>query len=589
MKSIKYIALFLGITAVGLTSCSDSFLDKNPDERTEIDSEEKIIKLLITSYPYSNPSWVGELSSDNLIDNQSPHLPTSPNDKQILSHYNYASYARWDDQLFRFEPATQATYGESDSPGQLWASYYRTIACANYAIEAINKLVPNSLERGPSMRAAEGEALLLRAYSHFMLVNFFASPFKDAETSKNDKGIPYVTHTNNVVMSNYPRGSVADNYNSIQKDLELGLEKISDINYKVAPKYHFNVNAAHAFAARFYLFTHQYEKVIAHADAVLGADTTVRLQRMMMDYSVFEKTANLSDYATAWQNPELNNNLLLIPTYSALPRRIFGSRYSCAGPAARATLMVHPSPLWSGYIAPSIPIISGMLFSSGSSDYGFFGAKIQEKFQYVNKIAGTGYVHVIYRAFTSNSLLLERAEAKIMLGRYDDAAADLMAYWNYSLKNFSQKDKDAHLTTGNTKFLTKDVLLSYWSDESHENCFKDWSFAQARVGLNIPAAAVPYMNCLNDFRRYENAFEGMRFIDIRRWGLPLKHIVGLSSDTITADNAKRIIEIPWEVLSAGTESARTGITGGKPAQLDFSSSNSKVNSSSMNLERLRNK
>ena len=79
----------MGLMTIAAGSCSD-FLDHTPDERTEIDSEDKVVSLLIASYPVAAPCWLGEISSDNLIDNQTPHLPSSTNDKQILSHYNYS-------------------------------------------------------------------------------------------------------------------------------------------------------------------------------------------------------------------------------------------------------------------------------------------------------------------------------------------------------------------------------------------------------------------------------------------------------------------------------------------------------------------
>lgn len=256
----------MGMGAVAFTSCSD-FLDTVPDERTEIDSPDKVVSLLVSAYPESNPAWIGELSSDNIIDNQAPHLPSSPNDKQILSHYNYSHYTLWDNQLFRFEPASTASYGNNDSPGQLWSAYYSSIATVNHALQAIDN-IEKADSSTSELKAAKGEALLLRAYDHFMLVNIFSKAYKDAEASKKDVGVPYVTEPENVVSKQYDRGNVADVYAKIGKDLEEGLQNISDVNFKTAPKYHFNTNAAHAFAARYYLYTHQWQKVIDHANEV---------------------------------------------------------------------------------------------------------------------------------------------------------------------------------------------------------------------------------------------------------------------------------------------------------------------------------
>lgn len=559
MKSIKYTAIFLSAVALSLTSCSDSFLDHNPDERVEIDNETKVIQLLNSAYPDCNPSWLGEMYSDNLIDNQAPHLPSNPNDKQILTHYNYSQYSLEDNQSFRFEPATQATYSSYDSPGQLWGGYYNSIAYCNFALDAIQQIAAkDSLTE--KLRAARGEAELLRAYNHFMLVNYFSTAYR-GEASKQDVGVPYVTETEDVVNKQYDRGNVYDTYESIQKDLEAGLADISDVNYTTAPKYHFNVNAAHAFAARFYLFKRDYEKVIEHANAVLGTDSA-SVQRMTMDYSIFDGCASGDDYSTQWQNPDLNNNLLLMTTGSLLTRRVIGYRYSCAGQAARQVFMMHSdSPLKNGYICPVQCLVAGMLFGY-TNDYGFFSSKIYEKFQYTNKIAGIGYPHIIYRAFTGSELLLERAEAKIMLGRYSDAAEDLMAYWNDGLNSFSEADKAAYISTGYGRYLTRANLLSYYGRHNSDNTaiLDDWSCAQA-VGLNIPTEAVPYMNCLNDFRRFENMFEGMRLLDIKRWGLSVTHAVGVTSEeySVTPLSPKLNIEVPWESLQAGMQSSRDSL------------------------------
>ena len=97
--------------ALALTSCSESFLDKIPDERTDIDSEDKVINLLKSAYPSTSYQWVAELSSDNYIDNWAPHMPTKPWDPRVLSHYNYGSYARFDDHLYSRPHTPHTTTG----------------------------------------------------------------------------------------------------------------------------------------------------------------------------------------------------------------------------------------------------------------------------------------------------------------------------------------------------------------------------------------------------------------------------------------------------------------------------------------------
>lgn len=554
--NIKYILIIALVSS--FASCSD-FLDQLPDERTELDSEDKITQLLMTSYPLANYAWVCELSSDNLIDNQAPHMPSGPWDKQVLSYYNYSAFDRMDDELYRFEPTNSATYSSSDSPGEIWEYYYNSIASANAALEAIDNLAAkNNGTLSNTLKAAKAEAQLIRAYCHFILVNVFSNAYKDEEQSKNDIGVPYVTKRETTLRQSYDRGNVTDVYEKIGKDLEEGLANVTDKYYK-APKYHFNTNAAHAFAARYYLYKREYQKVIEHANAVLGTDSA-SVGNMMMNYAVFANCSSADDYANAWHHPDRNNNLMLLTTYSLYERRNFGYRYSLAGPVAREVLMIHNSPLWSGYYLSPIGIVGGFAWSSSSADYGFYTTKVGEHFEYTNKLAGIGYVHTIVRAFTSNELLLERAEANIMLGNIEAAQNDLRWYWNCSIDNFSDTDKQAYFDAGYIKYLTNDIFKSYYDNSNNINCFSTWDFTKENVSSNfvVPQDRVKYMNCLNDFRRFETCNEGLRFFDLKRWGVVWSHIVGNQSTEyiLRGDDTRRAIEVPWEALSAGMERSR---------------------------------
>jgi hypothetical protein len=255
---------------------------------------------------------------------------------------------------------------------------------------------------------------------------------------------------------------------------------------------------------------------------------------------------------------------MLINTYSSYSRKIFGYRYSVAGEAAGQVLMVRTNrQLWNSYIATPIAIVGGMIFSSSQHDYGYFSCKVQEQFQLLDKIAQTGYVHQIIRAFTSMELLLERAEAYIMKNDLASASRDLQAYWNNSINTFSEKDKESYVTTGYIKYLTDDILKSNFKNVSSTpkpNCLNDWNFLTTNISSDITVsdAAVPYMNCLNDFRRFENSFEGLRFFDLKRWGMEWTHYYGLDKTPYKMEGTdiRRALEAPWEALANGAGSSR---------------------------------
>lgn len=540
-----------------MTSCS-GFLDHEPDERVDIESgdvEQNVVDLLVTSYPAGNYGWIGEISSDNVIDNNSPHEPAVKDDSKPNKtvHYNLSAYERMDEELFRFEQVESST--STDSPSFIWENFYASTASVNLALQAIdNYSAKNGGELSTKMKAARAEALLLRAYNHFILVNLFSQAYKNDEASSQDVGIPYITEPEDKVIVNYERGTVTETYNKIEEDLLEGLKEISDVNYE-KPKWRFNVNAAHAFAARFYLFKRDYDKVIEHANAVLGTDRT-NLSSMLMDYSGFDECTNSVDFANVWQSPDANNNLMLLNTYSLAFRRLLGYRFAVAGKALRDIAM-HTFVSWNGWTGCPAFFVSGP-FRGSNSDYGLCSAKIAERFEYTNKISGIGYCHVIRREFTATELLLERAEAELLCSAHDvdGCVADLIAY-DLSRQTFATDSKNYY--TGLTT-LTQAQIQSYYSNTDKSNVVADWGFTQNMSSdFIVSNDLIPYMNCINDFRRYETAYDGLRFFDLKRWGMEYSHSYGLEGTEykLTWNDPRRAIEIPQEVEAAGLETSRT--------------------------------
>jgi hypothetical protein len=66
------------------------------------------------------------------------------------------------------------------------------------------------------------------------------------------------------------------------------------------------------------------------------------------------------------------------------------------------------------------------------------------------------------------------------------------------------------------------------------------------------------MNAINDMRRFELNFEGMRFFDLKRWGIEWSHVYGPDEIEykMTWDDPRRAIEIPLEVQAAGLAASR---------------------------------
>lgn len=561
---------------MAMVGCSD-FLDVEPDERVDIDTDTKVVQLLATSYPSANYGWLAEISSDNIIDNNAPHLPANANSRQLEEFFNLNSYGREDDEAFAFEPIKSST--GTDTPSVIWSSCYNAVAGVNHALQALDQIVAkNDGKMNEVQRAARAEGLLIRAYSHFILVNMFSKAYKDEVRSKNDIGIPYMTDIETTVDPKYDRGNVTDTYAKIQKDLEEALTLMSDVNFNTAPTYHFNTNAAHAFAARFYLYKRDYEKVIEHADSVLGTDRELMVKDLM-DYSAFKGCTYGSDYADKWKDPNCKNNLMLMPTYSGQWRRMVGGRYNCNGLALRS-IYFRSGPTWGWTIQPTA-MVSGGTFYDGKSEHGFTWSKLCEQFQYTDKVAGIGYAHILRREFTRTELLLCRAEA-YLLGRHDkeNCFLDLAAY-EKGRQQFSEEDDKYYRADGsglldlemgmidgsgskrNNAWFARGTRV-YGSGKLELNCFADWDFA-ANMGVIVADDEVPFMNAINDYRRFETSFEGLRFFDVKRWGIEYTHRIATAipptrtdymETTLTWDDDRRALEIPQEVISAGLQASR---------------------------------
>ena len=64
----------------------------------------------------------------------------------------------------------------------------------------------------------------------------------------------------------------------------------------------------------------------------------------------------------------------------------------------------------------------------------------------------------------------------------------------------------------------------------------------------------PIVQCILHFRRIESIFEGLRWFDIKRYGIEITHMIGSSTvDVLKWNDARRAIQIPQDVIAAGME------------------------------------
>ena len=532
--------------AVSLSSCND-FLDKLPDNRVDPSTPDQLLLMLVDGYSTGNYAKYCELSGDNIIDNNSP-------DENGV-RYNLEADNVIDDEMFAWEDAKSDM--DVDSPSHVWEGAYHGIAVANHVLQLVDQWRAEGREfteeDEAKLAAAEAEAYLVRAYNHFVLVNVFAMPY--GKSSATDLGVPYVTEPETEVLVHYQRNTLQEVYDKIEQDLLKGLDGVVDTYYDV-PKYHFNSKAANAFAARFYLFKREYDKVITYADAVLGTGVATAPSMMRTYWSVnySNADANIQDYISA----ESQSNLMLVATNSGFWRTIgVGTRYGVNRDPMKATIY-GSGPSWQN-VAPH-PCFLGKLYINGVQEYGVYFLKLGELFEYTDKVAGIGYVHIVRTEFTAEETLLCRAEAKIFTGDLQGAFEDLNV-WEASHRNIPG-------TTQNITEFSRKVIEEYYNAAAHTSpvwdydprpyIFDDLHIEEicnpGRADWVLTPEKMPYIYCLLHFRRIETLFDGYRWFDIKRYGIEITHKIGRTRvETLTKDDPRRALQIPAEVISAGME------------------------------------
>lgn len=233
-----------GLMMMLAASCN-SFLDVVPDNRTLLDSPDAVKEILVSAYPQAHYYHICEVMSDNA------------QERKVSSTHSRATLNK---QMYYWDDGTETS---QDNPVYVWTNYYEAIAASNMALEAIEEAGDTD-----EYSTAKGEALVCRAFNHFILVNLFAEHY-DPNKAENMLGIPYNTKPETQAIVYYTRDNLKRVYELIEEDLTKGLPLLKDETYEV-PKYHFTKAAASAFAARFYQYKGDWDKVIEYTSNVLG-------------------------------------------------------------------------------------------------------------------------------------------------------------------------------------------------------------------------------------------------------------------------------------------------------------------------------
>lgn len=468
------------LSFVALFGC-DAYLDETPDNRQTVTTLQDVSELLVSGYSNAAYHYI-EWKSDNSV--------------EIKDNTQF----NWMTENFSYEPVVSEE--DQDTPTYLWNENYAAISHANQALEELDKIESKDTDFADALR---GEALMSRAYNHFILASVFCLHY--SETNKTSLGLPYITKPETELIATYERGTLEETYNLIEKDMLEALSLISNDYYIGTGKYHFNRNAALAVASRFYLFKQDYEKSIEYSNQIVGAgaSTTAYVRNYTDIYvgSSVDRSVNFIDV-------NLPSNLLVVRKESVYHRVTRGYRLSV--PLFFA--IFRDNKIQTG----SDRRLSG--YTQGTS--AVLLPKYNELFQYTT--ATTGNPYLIIPVLRSEEVLLNRIESYAHLNQLDKA----LEYYN--------------------------AIAGYWYTDGGQ-------LTQAEItaffGGTDQEAMIKF---IAEERRKEFLYEGLRWFDIKRLELEINHVISTDNNgeileevTLTGNDLRKAEQIPTAAISNGIE------------------------------------
>ena len=165
----------------------------------------------------------------------------------------------WYDALYnvksRYASSTWRSY-------DLWYAYYNWIANANYIIAAEETMGGTSSE----VNYAIGQAYAIRAYSYFMLSQYFARTLKGHE---NEPCVPIYTAPTTPETKGQPRATNAEVYAQIDSDIKKAVELLQGTEQQ--NKAHISYAVALGIQARIALVENDWQTAKTAAKAAIAA------------------------------------------------------------------------------------------------------------------------------------------------------------------------------------------------------------------------------------------------------------------------------------------------------------------------------
>ena len=486
MKKILYISIILIVT-----SCSE-FLE--PKSQTEyVPRDINALSELLIGDAYLDPNNLSTSAfgyNEILTDDWACTVENCVNSNNESRYTKYKAIFAWHPDMFKISNEFGVYYNT-------WKTFYKYILGCNAVLDYLDDVEGSDEEKS----YVKGQALALRAFYYFNLVNLYGEPYS---YNKKALGVPLKLNSN--LDINYPsRATVEEVYVQIVKDLNE-----AETAFGTLPKSkqfikdgRITMPMIQLMQARVALFVEDFDRVILYGNKVIN-DWGFKL----LDLNSFTSTSAQPYYTfTSYSNPEAiwlfgcsqdmykftTEYLYKIPTSTSQTSRMFNASPSLlssfeASDLRKNNYILKESTSVSNYVpAGKLPV--GTTYLALSTEFG--------------------------RAFRLSEAYLMLAEAYYMKNRPEEAVK-----------------------------LLEDLRI---------NRFLKTSGTNYKVPAGSGSGTALY-NFIKSERRREMCFEGLRWYDLRRWGMESfsrewkEEGVVVAAFTMEKNDPAYTLPIPFDVI-----------------------------------------
>lgn len=294
-----------------------------------------------------------------------------------------------------------------------------------------------------------------------------------------------------------------------------------------------------------------YDKVIEYANQVLGNDPTAVMRDFEYAYSL-----QVNDMFNNYVSTSEKGNLMLQAAYSAFGYYMIYPVYpriGHSGTIASYETYTAAGPWGQGSSTSNTLWMASSVYNYGGNSCQAFYPSMYFFFEYTDKVAGTGYLHTVDPVFTGDETLLCRAEAYAHKGEYQKAVDDMNTWIKTHCKESAGSVTRPTLTIQSINEFIEDidyapVELETNRDRTIRKTFHPQGFTVAEGTQENILQLILHM------RRLDTIFQGLRFNDVKRYGISYSHIRSKAEAIIfEVGDPRGAVQLPNDVINAGLE------------------------------------